>query len=392
MTSKKNPPKSAADDAEQLEIQAGRRAPFTMAPDWILLAPVTRDAKILYWALAAHISQSRDDSDVWPTQDQLATLLGYTASKVIRERIKELLEIGAIEKRTIRTHGGMRQRTIYTVHQTPPEQWDSPESLKGFYRSLKEESSQVTPEEACGPVPERAHRPGREEAHGPAREEAHGPEEPDELELDEHEQHHGAAAAAVVGGGELSSEEEGEESETAGQVEGSDVTPQAEQAPQHEQHARALLRSLRLPRGQRFNIHAEAARQVTRAVQAGVPDGAITEFLLEGSEDAHTPGAIVTMRCRQIDDLIATHEENKRRQAEHSDQEDTDTGHEDGPTGPPEWCGDCDARDRTRFNEEDRLVRCPRCNSRSKAFRETRGATSVTEQAQAAAVALGMPA
>ena len=107
------------DDVEQLEIQSGRRAPFSMNPDWVLLSGVSRDALAVYWALAAHVNQQRGDAEVWPTQTQLARIVGYGKRQSVKARIDELVSINAVEIRRVATHDGMRHRSIYTVHQTP---------------------------------------------------------------------------------------------------------------------------------------------------------------------------------------------------------------------------------------------------------------------------------
>src|SRR5699024_606824 len=85
-----------------------------------------------------------DDSEVWPTQDQLADILGMSEGRKIRRYLNELIEIDAIETRTIRTHGGLRKRTIYTVHQTPPPGWTHPTGYAEYYAQVTA-SAQVTP-------------------------------------------------------------------------------------------------------------------------------------------------------------------------------------------------------------------------------------------------------
>lgn len=128
---------SAVENAEQLEIQAGRRAPYTQLGDWVLLAPIRNQAKVLYWALSAHINVSRDDTEVWPTQDMLAELLQLSDGRKIRPYLKELEAIDAVKIRKVRYNGSMRTRNIYVVHQSPPQEFEGQEKLADFYKERK---------------------------------------------------------------------------------------------------------------------------------------------------------------------------------------------------------------------------------------------------------------
>lgn len=132
-------PETAAEILEQLEFQTGRRAPFSQVGDWVLLAKIRHPAKVLYWALTAHVSSSRDDTVVWPSQDTLAEILGYSDGRKLREYIEELIRIGAIvvRKRHFYVGGLRRERSIYVVHQTPPEDYDGHESLTDYYTERK---------------------------------------------------------------------------------------------------------------------------------------------------------------------------------------------------------------------------------------------------------------
>lgn len=139
---------SAEENAEQVELQVARRNPFTQVGDWILLAPVSRGAKLLYWALMAHVNTTRGDRNVWPTQAMLAEILDFAPIKgdeaelrdgrKIRPFLKELVEIDAMSIRTVRSRGGMRTRSIYTIFQEPPPDYDGTKSLQQFYNDRKE--------------------------------------------------------------------------------------------------------------------------------------------------------------------------------------------------------------------------------------------------------------
>lgn len=131
-------PASVGETAEQMVMQAARRNPFAQVPDWILLAPdLSRQAKLLYWAMKAHVNTTREDTDVWPTQDMLAEMLGFSDGRKLRPYIKELIAIEAIKVRTIRHTRGMRKRSIYTVYEMPPEGYQGITELKQFYKERK---------------------------------------------------------------------------------------------------------------------------------------------------------------------------------------------------------------------------------------------------------------
>lgn len=128
---------SATDTAEQLEVQVGRRAPYSQVGDWVLLAPIRPSAKTLYWALSAHINTTRDDTIVWPTQDMLAEVLGLSRGDKVKTYMDELVAIDAVHIRKARYAGGLRERSMYTVHQSPPEGYEGLESLREFYVARK---------------------------------------------------------------------------------------------------------------------------------------------------------------------------------------------------------------------------------------------------------------
>jgi len=133
-------PAEIEDVDEQLEIAAGRRIPFTQVGDWVALAPgLSPQAKALYWHLAMHVSMTREDDWVWPSQEVLAKWLGFNRVQSITRYVEELEAIGAVDREIVRYAGGMRQRCRYTVHGTPPEDFTGPQSLKEFYARRKAE-------------------------------------------------------------------------------------------------------------------------------------------------------------------------------------------------------------------------------------------------------------
>ena len=126
---------------DELEITLGRRAPFTQVGDWVMLANIRHASKVLYWALSAHINSGRrreGDTDVWPTQEALAQMLGYSRADKVRPLLEELVAIDAIEIQKVPVpKGGNRERSIYTVHQTPPPGFVGLESLAEFHAARR---------------------------------------------------------------------------------------------------------------------------------------------------------------------------------------------------------------------------------------------------------------
>ncbi|MER7937818.1 MULTISPECIES: hypothetical protein [unclassified Streptomyces] len=118
---------------EQLEIVRGRKAPYTTVPDWVSIhADLDPQAKALYNVLAAHVNTSRDDTLVWPTRLSLAEMLGFSREQSVDKYIKQLVAVGAIDTEEIRRPNGSKG-VLYTVHQTPPGDYDGPQTLSAWY-------------------------------------------------------------------------------------------------------------------------------------------------------------------------------------------------------------------------------------------------------------------
>ncbi|WP_063353148.1 hypothetical protein [Streptomyces sp. MJM8645] len=130
---------------ESLEIALGRRAPFTQVGDWVLLSGVSAPALALYWALSAHISSLRDDTEVWPGLVTLARILQLKKVEQVALYMLELEIIGAVDVR--RTKRGLVRRNKYVVHQTPPATYCGPQSTADWYgsnRAAKDETKEQT--------------------------------------------------------------------------------------------------------------------------------------------------------------------------------------------------------------------------------------------------------
>lgn len=126
------PPPSEALD-EQIEISAGRRAPYTQLADWVALSGVSDHAKALYWHLKMHVNVERGDGEVWPRKELLAGWMGLSRADKIDPYIAELLALGAIEVYKRRHSSGLRARNRYVVHDTPPPNYAGPTSLAEWY-------------------------------------------------------------------------------------------------------------------------------------------------------------------------------------------------------------------------------------------------------------------
>lgn len=126
------------DEPDVMRLKLGRRAPFTQVPDWVALAAISGQAKALYWLLSAHLNTVRGDRRAWPTQLSLAKMLGCSRGDKIKPLLDALVGIDAIEITKQRYKGGMRERSLYTIHETPPSDYDGPVSLSAWYDANRE--------------------------------------------------------------------------------------------------------------------------------------------------------------------------------------------------------------------------------------------------------------
>jgi hypothetical protein len=124
-----------ADLEEQLEIVAGRKAPYTTVPDWVTLHPdLDPQAKALYNTIAAHVNVGRGDDEAWPTRLMLAEMLGFSREQSVDRYIRQLEEAGAIDTdRDYRRPNGAKG-ILYIVHQTPPDGYEGPQTLTAWYK------------------------------------------------------------------------------------------------------------------------------------------------------------------------------------------------------------------------------------------------------------------
>lgn len=135
---------------EQIEIAAGRRAPYSQLGDWVALSGISDRAKALYWHLAMHINQQRGDFEVWPSKELLAGWMGLKKADSVDPYLNELVRLGAVEKFQRRSYDGMRSRNRYVIHQEPPQDYTGVRSLKEFYELRRVVSEAVDNGDTAG--------------------------------------------------------------------------------------------------------------------------------------------------------------------------------------------------------------------------------------------------
>ncbi|WP_433860129.1 hypothetical protein [Streptomyces kronopolitis] len=141
----------AEDLDEQYEIVAGRKAPFTMVPDWITLHDkLDPQAKALYAVLAMHVNVSKKDGVAWPKRLSMAEILGWTREQSPDKYLQQLEAEGAIDTEEFTRPTGARGKRYY-VHQTPPSGYTGPTTVAEWYKRRREAL------DAAGPTP----KPGR---------------------------------------------------------------------------------------------------------------------------------------------------------------------------------------------------------------------------------------
>ncbi len=131
------------DDFRPERFRPGRRSRFKTArtAQWALLMTALSDAGYrAYSLMCAHVSSTREDTDVWPHQKTLAQMMGKRPEAVSRVVNKELIPLGLIEVDTERYgHNNTLRRNIYTVHEEPPPEWEGVASLQEWYAARKKE-------------------------------------------------------------------------------------------------------------------------------------------------------------------------------------------------------------------------------------------------------------
>ncbi len=127
------------------EIRPGRRSRFrfTQTPQWALLHLGLSDAGYrTYSLLLAHVSVTRDDNDVWVSQQKIGAMLGKRREAISRIIAKELAPLGLVDV-TAERYGtnNSRKRNIYTVHEEPPPGWSGWASISEWHAANKQETA-----------------------------------------------------------------------------------------------------------------------------------------------------------------------------------------------------------------------------------------------------------
>jgi hypothetical protein len=116
----------------------GRGYPYTTIGNWILLRPDLSDRAVrVYCLLRMHANQHHGDR-CWPSQLLLADLLGLAKPDAITKAVRELVDIGAVQVETVRAKRG--RMNVYTVHESPPDDWAGPVTQDQFRRSKEQVS------------------------------------------------------------------------------------------------------------------------------------------------------------------------------------------------------------------------------------------------------------
>lgn len=110
-------------DEQILELDAEDEPGFVQLGHWVLfnhhLSPV---ARVLYAELAAFVNRSRrraGDTHVWPTLPMLAVSIGVGSGDQVTAYLDELVQVGAIVRRSTYDPKGRRTRNRYGVRFNP---------------------------------------------------------------------------------------------------------------------------------------------------------------------------------------------------------------------------------------------------------------------------------
>lgn len=112
---------------------ADNRPPFAQLPDWVVLADISNNAKVLYWHLAMHVNFQRGDRAAWPGRATLARRMGYSRADKVDPFIAELVKIKALKKVKRQRADGGDASNHYLVNFLTPEGHPGPASLTEAY-------------------------------------------------------------------------------------------------------------------------------------------------------------------------------------------------------------------------------------------------------------------
>ncbi|MGA5411545.1 hypothetical protein ACPCSC_30360 [Streptomyces lavendulocolor] len=133
---------------EQFEVVVGRKAPYSMIPDWVTLYPASKShplyqgrslsptAKAVYNVLAMHVNVARGDSACWPSRKTIAQILGFSREQSVDQYLDQLDEADAIDREPITRPNGAKG-VRYIVHQTPPDGYEGEQSVGEHYKNRR---------------------------------------------------------------------------------------------------------------------------------------------------------------------------------------------------------------------------------------------------------------
>lgn len=126
---------------DDLALVAGRRwTPHTQVADWVSMSAVKPGAKSLYTILCLHLFVHGGNGICQPNKEALAIMLGrLSKGSAIDTYLKDLVKLGAVTIRQVTSASGTR-RNVYAVHQTPPDGYTGPVTIKEFYEQFGAEA------------------------------------------------------------------------------------------------------------------------------------------------------------------------------------------------------------------------------------------------------------
>lgn len=131
---------------EVTEVEIENFYPFIQPPQWVLFSGIDARAFKLYCIMFAHVGMANGKSELWPSQQSLAHLMGLKGDDSIPGLLGQLYAIEAITVKKFKD--GLVKRNRYTIKSAPPKGWNKPISLAKAYEDAEHET-------AGQPVPEK---------------------------------------------------------------------------------------------------------------------------------------------------------------------------------------------------------------------------------------------
>src|SRR5690606_3536915 len=127
-----------------IELEALDQPTFTQVGHWLIFRhDISPTARHLYTDLAAFVHQGRrntGDTEVWPSLNLLAVILGLSKGESVTPYLDELIQADVIRKRST-TIGGMKARNPYAIRFNPPPGPPDANGLADLLAPLKEIAS-----------------------------------------------------------------------------------------------------------------------------------------------------------------------------------------------------------------------------------------------------------